>query len=252
MNYDPSAYPPFAVTVDVVVFLIQYRKLHVVVVQRGENPFLGDWALPGGFVRKDEDLLQAAFRELEEETGLKADDRWYIEQLGSYGDITRDPRMRVVTVAYVVVCADLPRLHEGGDAMSVHAKPISSVELSDLAFDHSQILEDALERVRSKLEYTTLGAKFLAPVFTVAQLRSVYETVWNSRLDKGNFQRNFKKNVCFKAIDRVSSTSLVQHSSGRRGRPASVWTLGSESAHSQLMVSMLDLPLARRSNRLVT
>ena len=251
MNYDPSAYPPFAVTVDVVVFLIRNRKLHVVVVQRGEKPFLGDWALPGGFVREDEDLLQAAFRELEEETGLEADDGWYIEQLGTYGDTARDPRMRVVTVAYVVVCADLPRLHVGGDAMSVHAKPISSNELCSLAFDHNQILEDALERVRSKLEYTTLGVKFLGSAFTVAQLRSVYETVWNARLDKGNFQRNFRKNFCFKAIEGAYSANLFQHSCSQRGRPASLWTLENESVHKK-SVSVLELPLARRSNRFAT
>ena len=111
-SYDPRAYPPVAVTVDVAVFTIRDDALQVLLIQRGGEPYLGAWALPGGFVRPDEDLDEAAARELGEETGLRADG-WHLEQLGSYGAPERDPRMRVVTVAYWAICSELPALRGG-------------------------------------------------------------------------------------------------------------------------------------------
>ena len=116
-GYDPRRFPPFAVTVDVAVFTIRDDALHVLLIARGEEPFKAALALPGGFVKPDENLDQAAARELAEETGLR-DGSWHLEQLGSYGDPDRDPRMRVVTVAYWAICADLPGLRAGGDAAS--------------------------------------------------------------------------------------------------------------------------------------
>ena len=153
-------------------------------VRRGEERFRGLWALPGGFVRTDEDLDQAAVRELREETALRRGDSWHVEQLGSYGAPGLNPRMRVVTVAYVAVCPDLPTPRGGGDAAQAQFRPMEDVAPQTLAFDHGRIVEDALERIRFKLEYTTLAARFLEPAFTVTELRHVYETVWGMRLDE--------------------------------------------------------------------
>lgn len=232
--YDPSGFPPFAVTVDIVVFTILSGSLHLALVKRGTEPFLGKWALPGGFVRPDEDLDDAAARELEEETGLRDTGAWYLEQLGSYGAPARDPRMRVVTVAYVAACPRLTHLRSGGDAAFAELAPVDILDWSSLAFDHARIAGDALERVRSRLEYTTLAARFLDPVFSISQLREVYEIVWGTQLDKGNFHRNFTGNHCFRPCGHRQAT----------GRPASLWSVtGSRGAHQ--LVS-LDRPLASR------
>ena len=236
-DYDPGDYPRFAVTVDVAVFTIRDDALQVLLIERGEEPFLGARALPGGFVRPDEDLNRAAARELAEETGLRAGS-WHLEQLGTYGAPDRDPRMRVVTVAYWAICAELPALRGGGDAVSAALTPVEAIEHRRirLAFDHERIVRDAVERTRSKLEYTALAAKFCPPEFTIGQLRRVYEAVWNTRLDPGNFQRNVQESGAFEK--RVEAASPRPP---RRGRPAALWSV-SES-------SMLDeepaMPLAR-------
>ena len=239
--YDPTGYPRFAVTVDVALFTICEGKLHVVLVERGEEPFIGCWALPGGFVRIDEDLSQAATRELAEETAVH-DGSWHLEQLGSYGSPFRDPRMRVVTVAHWGICSELPHPEGGGDAASADLKPVEDIErgVIRLAFDHGQILEDALERMRSKLEYTALAARFCKPRFTISELREVYEAVWNARLDPGNFQRGFRENACFVRC----GEALVAPTSGR-GRPASLWSVHG-SARQDHSLALLDRTLARR------
>ena len=160
-DYHPGDYPRFAVTVDLAVFTIRDDALQVLLIERGEEPFLGAWALPGGFVRPDEDLDEAAARELAEETGLRASPS-YLEQLGSYGTPDRDPRMRVVTVAYWAIYADLPGLRGGGDAAAAAVTPVEEIERGRvrLAFDHERIVRDAVERTRAKLEYTALAARF--------------------------------------------------------------------------------------------
>ena len=188
---------------------------------------------PGGFVRMDEDLDQAAVRELREETGLRRGDSWHVEQLGSYGAPGRDPRMRVVTVAYLAVCPDAPRPRRGGDDGQATFLPVGDV--GSLAFDHGRIVRDALERVRAKLEYTALAARFLRPEFTVTELRQVYETVWGVRLDEGNFQRAFRGNTCFRRV------GDARHA---RGRPASQWSVVGGGRGRQL--PPLDRPVARR------
>lgn len=221
MPYDPSAYPPFAVTVDLVVLTVRRHALCALVVRRGEEPFQGWWGLPGGFVLPDEDLATAAARELAEETGLQAytpdSDRAgvHLEQLATYGDPDRDPRMRVVSVAHLVLAPDLPAPTAGGDAGSARWMPVARL-LGDggpsgaggpaagtggdagagpggarepLAFDHHRILADGVERARSKLEYSSLAAAFCAPEFTVGELRRVYEAVWGVALDPRNFHR---------------------------------------------------------------
>ena len=236
-DYNPGDYPPFAVTVDVAVFTIRDDALLVLLIERGEEPFLGALALPGGFVKPDEDLDQAAARELAEETGLRAGS-WHLEQLGSYGAPDRDPRMRVVTVAYWAICTDLPVLRGGGDAVAAALTPVEQIErgVVRLAFDHERIVRDAVERTRSKLEYTALAAKFCPPEFTIGQLRRVYEAVWNTRLDPGNFQRNVQESGAFEK--RIEAASVPR---GRRGRPAALWSV----RESRVRYDRLAMPLER-------
>ncbi|MET9568126.1 NUDIX domain-containing protein [Streptomyces virginiae] len=201
--YDPSAYPPFAVTVDLVVLTVRRHALCALVVRRGEQPFQGRWALPGGFVRGDEDLAAAAARELSEETGLCAHDPAmpgagngaHLEQLATYGDPKRDPRMRVVSVAHLVLAPDLPAPRAGGDANSARWAPVDELlavgeeSAAGLAFDHARILADGVERARSKIEYSSLATAFCPSEFTVGELRRVYEAVWGVALDPRNFHR---------------------------------------------------------------
>jgi len=208
MPYDPSAFPPFAVTVDLVVLTVRRHALCALAVRRGEPPFQGRWALPGGFVRADEDLAQAAARELAEETGLRAhdpavpaqDNGAHLEQLATYGDPKRDPRMRVVSVAHLALAPDLPAPRAGGDASNARWAPVEELlqqggygrdgePVAPLAFDHAQILSDGVERARSKIEYSSLATAFCPPEFTVGELRRVYEAVWGVALDPRNFHR---------------------------------------------------------------
>ncbi|MFI6097159.1 NUDIX domain-containing protein [Lentzea sp. NPDC051213] len=182
--YSPSDFPPFAVTVDLVVLTVRAEALCALLVRRGEAPFKGRWALPGGFVQVAESVGAAAVRELAEETGVSG---LHLEQLGTYGEPRRDPRMRVVSVAYLALAPDLPVPVAGTDAAAASWVPVS--EVGALAFDHAAILADGVERARAKLEYTPLGAAFCAPEFTVAELRRVYEIVWGISLDPRNFHR---------------------------------------------------------------
>jgi 8-oxo-dGTP diphosphatase len=172
------------VTVDLVIFTIQSGVLKVLLVKRGLPPFLGQPAIPGGFVLEDEGLDQAALRELQEETGVVD---VYLEQLYSFGHPKRDPRDRVVTVAYfALVSADRP-LKAGTDAAEAHWWAVDQVPV--LAFDHNQILAYAVERLRNKLEYTTVGFQLLPEKFTLTELQEVYEAILGKKLDKRNFRR---------------------------------------------------------------
>ena len=210
-GYDPGDDPPFAVTVDVAVFTIRKDTLHILLIERGEEPFRGALALPGGFVKPGEGLDQAAARELAEETGLR-DGSWHLEQLASYGAPGRDPRMRVVTVAYWAICADLPALRGGGDAVAAVLTPVEEIEggAGRLAFDHERIVRDAVERTRAKLEYTALAARFCPPEFTITQLRRVYEAVWRTYLDPGDFQRNVQHSGAFEKTSRHAGRASVR------------------------------------------
>jgi 8-oxo-dGTP diphosphatase len=188
-DYDPSQFPAFAVTVDVVLLTVSEGRLHVLLVRRGVPPFEGMWAIPGGFKRPDETLDEAAKRELVEETGVEGAS---LRQFGAYGDPGRDPRMNVVTVAYVAVLRDVPGIAGGTDAASAGLVPVSYAlggEIN-LAFDHTRILRDAVERVRVDLALTDLATAFVGPTFTLAELRSVYEAVWGVHLDGANFRRS--------------------------------------------------------------
>ena len=173
------------VAVDIVMFTIQSRELRVLLVKRGIPPFLGQFAIPGGFVLKDESLDQAALRELKEETGVG---EVYLEQLYSFGDPGRDPRGRVITVAYyALVSANRSPLVAGTDAADARWCAIRQVPV--LAFDHCKILDYALERLRNKLEYTTVGFQLLPPRFSLTELQEVYEAILEKKLDKRNFRR---------------------------------------------------------------
>lgn len=190
-SYDPSAFPPVGLTVDVALLTIRQGRLTVLLVRRGAHPFRGTWALPGGFVRPTENLDEAARRELGEEAGVTASS-WHLEQLRTYAAPDRDPRMRVVSVAYLGLMPDLPRPLAGTDAAEARFWPIADLwsdEGPPLAFDHADIVADAVERARSKLEYTSLATGFVEEPFTIADLRRVYEAVWSVLLHPANFRR---------------------------------------------------------------
>ena len=188
-TYDPSEFPSFAVTVDVVVLTMAKGQLHVLLVQRGIDPFEGMWAIPGGFKRPDETLDEAAQRELNEETGVDGETRLW--QFRAYGDPGRDPRMNIVTVAYVAVIQDIGTPAASTDAAAAALIPVEDALSTrvPLAFDHATILRDAVERVRTDLELTGTATAFLPPTFTLAELRSVYEAVWNVQFDAANFRK---------------------------------------------------------------
>jgi 8-oxo-dGTP diphosphatase len=189
-DYDPSQFPAFAVTVDVVVLTMSEGLLHVLLVCRGEAPFEGMWAIPGGFKRPTETLDQAATRELAEETGVDAAS--LLTQFGAYGDPERDPRMSVVTIAYLAVLRDVGAVVGGTDAAAAALLPVSDVLNGkiDLAFDHLGIVRDAVERVRVDLELRGIATAFVGATFTLAELRAVYEAVWGVHLDSANFRRS--------------------------------------------------------------
>ena len=221
-DYDPHAYPPFAVTVDIVVMTITESDLRVLLIRRAIPPFRDSWALPGGFVRPDEDLDTAAARELAEETSISQEPE-HLEQFGTYGHPDRDPRMRVVSVGYWAIVPDLPTPKGGSDAAYAELVPVAELESGRirLAFDHDRIVADGIARARSRLEDTTIATRFCPPEFTISDLRRVYDAVWDSELDPGNFQRKVKQTIGF--LEPLKETI---RSGDKGGRPASLWTRG--------------------------
>jgi 8-oxo-dGTP diphosphatase len=209
VNYDPSQFPAFAVTVDVVILTMSEGLLHVLLVCRGEAPFEGMWAIPGGFKRPAETLDEAAKRELAEETGVDAAS--LLTQFGAYGDPERDPRMNVVTIAYLAVPRDVGAVVAGADAAAAALIPVSDVLNGkiELAFDHLRLVRDALERVRVDFELRGIATAFVGATFTLGELRAVYEAVWGVQLDSANFRRSL-----------LSESGWVIPT-GRRARPGS-------------------------------
>ncbi|GAA4913520.1 8-oxo-dGTP diphosphatase [Stackebrandtia albiflava] len=221
----PEPVAKFAVTVDLVILTVQRDVLHVLTVTRAVPPFEGRAALPGGFVHPDEPLPAAATRELSDETGLPHD-AGHLEQLATYGEPGRDPRGRVITVAYLALLADPPQ--PAGSADWTATGPLLA-DPAALAFDHHRILSDGVERARAKLEYSSLAAQFCPPEFTIAQLRRIYETVWGTRLDPRNFHRKVTGTPGF-----VVATD--HHTSSDRGRPARLYRRGpATSLHPPLL-----------------
>ncbi len=201
-------YPRPALTVDVVCFTLIENRLNVLLIQRGEPPYAGMWALPGGFVHMEESLETAALRELEDETGIR---EAYLEQLYTYGEVDRDPRGRVLTVAYfALISADKPVRIEGNREVT-RAGWFPMAELPKLAFDHAEIVDYALRRLRYKMEYTAIGFELLPEAFTLTQLQYTYEIILNEKLDK----RNFRRRVLEAGV--IESTPQMR---GGEGRPA--------------------------------
>ena len=227
-GYDPGAFPPFAVTVDLAVLTVADGVLQLLLVERDEPPFAGTWALPGGFVRRDESLEAAARRELAEETGL-AGPGVHLEQLATYGAPDRDPRMRVVSVAHVALLADPPVPVAGGDAAAARWWPVDDLALPGrrgrhlvpLAFDHARIAADARERIRAKLEYTTLATAFVTEPFTLSDLRRVYAAVWGVPPDLANFRRKVRS-----APGMVLPVDAARPPGQQGGRPAQLFRRG--------------------------
>jgi 8-oxo-dGTP diphosphatase len=209
------SHAPVRITADLVILTVRDDRLNVLLVERANEPYQGRSALPGGFLRDDETLDDAARRELAEETALG--ERLHLEQVGAYSAPDRDPRGRVVTVAYLAIAPSLPVPTAGSDARTARWSPVE--EVPPLAFDHDEILADALERARSKLENTTLATAFCADTFTIGELRRVYEVVWGTPLDPRNFNRKVTSTDGF-----VVPTGETR--SPETGRPAVLYRRG--------------------------
>lgn len=178
-------YPHPAVTTDIVIFTIRQDELKVLLIKRALPPFQGEWALPGGFVNLDESLEAGARRELAEETGVTD---VYLEQLYTFGAPDRDPRERVITVAYyALIPSDKIEIRAATDAEGVSW--FGMQELPELAFDHDQILQAAHERLAAKLDYSTIAFQFMPKEFTLTELQRVYELILREPIDKRNFRK---------------------------------------------------------------
>jgi len=220
-SYDVTRYERPSVTVDVVIFTLIHQELQVLLVQRRNWPFAGHWAIPGGFVNMDESLELAARRELEEETGV---DDVYLEQLYTFGDVGRDPRTRVISVAYIaLVRADLPQIRVSEESHAVRWFPVRTLP-EQLAFDHDRILAYAIGRLRSKLEYTTLAFQLLPEQFSILELKHIYEQILGEKLDKGNFYRKIKE------ANLLEEVRMVRDEPKTRGRPTQLWRVRRDRA----------------------
>ena len=184
MNYSYEFERP-ALTVDIVVFALDEDGLQVMLIERDLEPFAGRWALPGGFVRVNETLDEAARRELQEETGLRD---IYLEQLYTFGDLGRDPRERIVTVAYYAL-VNLQGHDVKASTDARNAAWFTIDELPELAFDHETIVDAALERLRGKVRYQPIGFELLPNKFPLRDLQRLYEIVLDRELDKRNFRK---------------------------------------------------------------
>jgi 8-oxo-dGTP diphosphatase len=227
------------VAVDLAIFTVRQDELQVLLVERGKEPFLGFPALPGGYVEGGETLDEAALRELGEETGINGR-RLHLEQLHTYGDPGRDPRGRVISVAYLALGPDLPAPRAGTDARAARWAPLQAAldAGAELAFDHSAILREALERARSQLEYTTVAAAFCPEPFSISELRRVYEAVWGLPLDPSNFRR------------KVTRAERFLEPTGERrppeiGRPAALYRRGNARLLFPPLLRSSDVPRAQ-------
>jgi 8-oxo-dGTP diphosphatase len=210
-------HPRPAVTVDTVVFTLFESHLQVLLIERRENPYADRWALPGGFVHMKESLEQAALRELAEETGIQCA---YLEQLYTYGDPQRDPRDRIITVAYFALVPSSAKIHSTGASDAKQAQWFPIEGLPTLAFDHKEIIIYATSRLRYKLEYTAIGFELLPAEFTLSQIQTTYEIILGEKLDKRNFRRRIlQANV----IEPTQNIRKPVTYSGGVGRPARLY-----------------------------
>lgn len=222
-SYQPADFPRPSVAVDLVVLTVDDCDLKLLTVQRNEHPFKGRWALPGGFVRvgpsrvaQGEGVDEAARRELHEETGLP-EGAIYLAQLHTFGAPGRDPRMRVISVAYYALVRPTlaPLVRPGGDVHKVRWQSLS--DPTDLAFDHDAIVACALARVREEIDRSHLAFELVPDTFTVQQLRAVHEVVKGTALDPGNFRKRFL---------RMLDDGVLEHARGKRltsSKPAQVY-----------------------------
>jgi len=223
-KYRPGNFARPSVTVDVVALSIIDAELRVLLVRRGDHPFKGAWALPGGFVQvgdahrdQGEDLDAAAAREFEEETGLTPADV-HLEQLGAFGKAGRDPRMRVITIAYcALVRPDLvPRVRAGGDASAAEWRSVNA-PAAKLAFDHADIIGLAVRYISERIEHSSIAASLVPSTFTIPELRHVHALLTGAAQDPGNFRRKF---------ERLLEAGVVAQAPGKRltaSKPAAVY-----------------------------
>ena len=208
-------YPKPSVTTDIVIFTIKDNELKVLLIKRKLIPFKDEWALPGGFIKLDESLEEAAKRELKEETGVEAD---YLEQLYTFGDVKRDPRGRVISTTYFALINSeqaSQELKATTDASDAQWFPV--LKIPKLAFDHDKILDYAIKRLKWKFEYTPIAFSILPKKFKIPQLRNIYEIIFNKPLDK----RNFRKKLIFLNI--LNETKEIEEDVPYR--PAKFYTL---------------------------
>ncbi len=220
-TYDPDKYARPSVAVDIALFTIRNGALNILLIERAGHPNKGHWALPGGFVESDEDVTDAAYRELVEETGIEMGE-FYLEQLKTYGAPQRDPRTRVISVAHFALVGQIETPHAGSDAAQARFWSIEDLTELPLAFDHAIIIADALERVRSKLEYTSIATSLLEEPFTISELRKVYEAVWGTPIaDASNFARKLRACEGF-----LQPSGSATSGASKGGRPAQLYGPG--------------------------
>ncbi|RRR96590.1 NUDIX domain-containing protein [Glycomyces terrestris] len=203
-------------------------------MERATEPFRGSKALPGGFVEDGERLEETAARELEEETGVSSS-RLYLEQVGVYSSPDRDPRGRVITVSYLAIAPNLPTPEAGEEATSADWYEVNPGLSTELAFDHDLILQDALERARSRLEHTTIATAFCGEVFTIGDLQRVYEIVWGVSMDSRNFRRKVT------SVDGFLEGTGEKRNGGP-GRPGALYRKGpAQVLHPAMLRSRMQL-----------
>lgn len=210
--------PELRVAVDLVILTLRGSALSALLVKREDEPFADTWALPGGVITAEEDLPDAARRVLTTDASLESENV-HLEQVRTFGDPQRDPRGRVVSVAFMALGANLPDPRVGENHAEARWWEVSAVEDLYLAFDHREILACAIERARAKLEYSTLAVTFLESEFTISQLRGVYESVWGTTLDPGNFHRKATRTEGF-------LVELHRTAAPTGGRPARLYGAG--------------------------
>jgi len=213
-----SCYETPLVTVDIVLFTVIDNLLKVLLIQRRQPPYEHMWAIPGGFIHMGETLEEAASRRLREETTV---DHIYLEQLGSFGDPSRDPRARVITVAYYALVS-AEKLHLTASANAQDVAWFNVEELADLAFDHTEIVNKALIKLKDNLETSTVAFQLLPENFTLTELQRVYELILGKTLDKRNFR---KKILASDVLRETHETKMDGYH-----RPAQLYAFTQQSA----------------------